>query len=96
MPRYLKYWNIEGTLVKALIHCKLENLKKANRISIICGTHNGNRSRFSHIIRLVIILLVNIDICVILVKNRMRKYHCVFLHFSDLYYSQKHDIFPRL
>ena len=72
-PLCLSVFLVEGTLVKALFCCKLENLKKANRIIIICGKHNDNRSRFSHIIRLVIIQLVNIDICVTLVQNRIRK-----------------------
>ena len=61
------------------------------RILIICGTLNDNRSRSSHIIRLVNKQLVNIDICVTLVKNRIRKLHFVLVHIKNMKFFQDFD-----
>ena len=85
---------VEGTLVKALFHCKLENLKKLIEPLLFAEYTMITGQGFFHIIGLVIIQLAGIDICVTLVNNRISKKHFVFVHFSDLYYYQKHEIFP--
>ena len=58
---------VEGNLVKSLNHCRLENMKKLVEPSFFGNCPTKEIFFSSHIIRLFIRPMVNIEICVILI-----------------------------